>query len=141
MSVVSFQERTFRWFQAIVFAVEEINQSPSLLPGVKLGYHIMDSCFRYPHSLTAAVSMISGGNKTCGPTKPAKLLIGDSSSTQSILLSKTLIPLKIAMVRLLIDVWPFENVGCNICYHFIWMVPLTRFVCFNLPHFNHMPTY
>ncbi|NP_001121719.1 olfactory receptor CR1 isoform 1 precursor [Danio rerio] len=48
--------------------------------------------------LTAAMSMISGGNKTCGPTKPAKLLIGDSSSTQSILLSTTLVPLKIPML-------------------------------------------
>nr|AAW38958.1 putative pheromone receptor CPpr9 [Cyprinidae sp. EA-2004] len=96
-----FQERTYRWFQAIVFTVEEINQNPSLLPGVKLGYHIMDSCSRYPHSLTAAMSMISGGNKTCGPTKPAKLLIGDSSSTQSILLSTTLVPLKIPMISYL----------------------------------------
>uniref|UniRef100_A0A9J8AF87 Olfactory receptor C family, r1 n=1 Tax=Cyprinus carpio carpio TaxID=630221 RepID=A0A9J8AF87_CYPCA len=97
----SFQENSVQWAQAIVFAVEEINRSPSLLPGVQLGYHVMDSCSRYPHSLMAAMSMISGGNKTCGTTRPAKVLIGDSSSTQSILLSRTLRPLQIAVVSYL----------------------------------------
>lgn len=121
LSVVSFQEHSVRWVQAIVFAVEEINRSPSLLPGVQLGYHIMDSCSRYPHSLMAAMSMISGGNKTCGTTRPAKVIIGDSSSTQSILLSKTLSPLQITVVRLYypprnsrIDVWLFVNMQYNI---------------------------
>lgn len=98
--MVSFQERSIRWIQAVVFAVEEINQSPTLLPGVRLGYHIMDSCARYPNGLMAAISMISGGNETCGTIRPAKLLIGDSSSTQTILLSRTLSPLQITVVRL-----------------------------------------
>ncbi|TRY96337.1 hypothetical protein DNTS_021834 [Danionella cerebrum] len=92
---VNFQERSFRWFQAVVFAVEEINQNPSLLPGVRLGYHIMDSCTRYPHSLLAGMSLVTGGNDTCGNIKPTKLIIGDSSSTHSTLLSRTLRPLQI----------------------------------------------
>ncbi|XP_059420352.1 extracellular calcium-sensing receptor [Carassius carassius] len=98
---LNFEENSVQWAQAIIFAVEEINRSPSLLPGVQLGYHVMDSCSRYPHSLTAAMSMISGGNKTCGTTRPAKVLIGDSSSTQSILLSRTLRPLQIAVISYL----------------------------------------
>ncbi|XP_043120070.1 extracellular calcium-sensing receptor [Puntigrus tetrazona] len=98
---LGFQENSVPWVQAIVFAVEEINRSPSLLPGVRLGYHIMDSCSRYPHSLTAAMSMISGGNKTCGTARPAKVIIGDSSSTQSVLLSRTLSPLQIAVISYL----------------------------------------
>ncbi|XP_073706252.1 olfactory receptor CR1 [Garra rufa] len=98
---LGFQDHSVRWTQAVVFAVEEINRSPSLLPGVRLGFHVMDSCSRYPHSLMAAMSMISGGNKTCGITKPAKVLIGDSSSTQSILLSRTLSPLQIPMISYL----------------------------------------
>uniref|UniRef100_A0A671KT73 Extracellular calcium-sensing receptor-like n=1 Tax=Sinocyclocheilus anshuiensis TaxID=1608454 RepID=A0A671KT73_9TELE len=101
LSAVSFQEHSVHWVQAIVFAVEEINRSPSLLPGVQLGYHIMDSCSRYPQSLMATMSMISGGNKTCGTTRPAKVIIGDSSSTQSILLSRTLSPLQIAVISYL----------------------------------------
>ncbi|XP_057203742.1 extracellular calcium-sensing receptor [Triplophysa rosa] len=95
------QERSMRWVQAVVFAVEEINRNPFLLPGIQLGYHIQDSCSRYPYSLRSALSMISGGNHTCSNTRPAKLIIGDSASTQSIILSTTLRPLQIAMISYL----------------------------------------
>lgn len=99
LSVIRLQERSMRWVQAVVFAVEEINRNPFLLPGIQLGYHIQDSCSRYPYSLRSALSMISGGNQTCSNTRPAKLIIGDSASTQSIIMSTTLRPLQIAMVH------------------------------------------
>ncbi|XP_070761577.1 olfactory receptor CU1 [Enoplosus armatus] len=43
----------------MVFAVEEINHNSSLLPGVKLGYRIMDSCDHVHTSLQALFSLIS----------------------------------------------------------------------------------
>ncbi|KAM6933295.1 extracellular calcium-sensing receptor-like [Xenentodon cancila] len=43
----------------MVFAVEEINHSSVLLPGVKLGYRIMDSCDNVPTSLQALLSLFS----------------------------------------------------------------------------------
>lgn len=43
----------------MVFAVEEINHSSVLLPGVKLGYRIMDSCDNVHTSLQALFSLIS----------------------------------------------------------------------------------
>ncbi|XP_072551965.1 olfactory receptor CR1 [Salminus brasiliensis] len=96
-----FQESPVQWAQAVVFAVEEINRNPALLPGIRLGYRIMDSCTRHPFSLRAALSMISGGNGTCETTRPVKLIIGDSSSTQCIILSKTLSPLHVPMISYL----------------------------------------
>ncbi|KAI4896231.1 hypothetical protein NFI96_004351, partial [Prochilodus magdalenae] len=69
-----FQESPMQWAQAVVFAVEEINRDPSLLPGVRLGYRIMDSCTRHPFTLRAAMSMISGGNGTCETTRPISYL-------------------------------------------------------------------
>uniref|UniRef100_A0A3Q3IIX8 G-protein coupled receptors family 3 profile domain-containing protein n=1 Tax=Monopterus albus TaxID=43700 RepID=A0A3Q3IIX8_MONAL len=39
-----FDYRAFRWMMTMVFTVEEINRNSRLLPGVKLGYRIMDSC-------------------------------------------------------------------------------------------------
>lgn len=43
----------------MVFTVEEINQNSSLLPGVKLGYRLMDSCDHVHTSLQALFSLIS----------------------------------------------------------------------------------
>ncbi|KAI5097940.1 hypothetical protein C0J45_11667 [Silurus meridionalis] len=100
-SCSEFQESPVQWAQAVVFAVEEINRNPYLLPGVRLGYRIMDSCTRYPHSLRAVMSMISGGNGTCETTRPAKLIIGDSASTQCIILSRVLSPLRVPMISYL----------------------------------------
>ncbi|KAM4567023.1 olfactory receptor CU1 [Odontesthes bonariensis] len=41
----------------MVFAVEEINHNSNLLPGIKLGYRIMDSCDNVHSSLQALLSL------------------------------------------------------------------------------------
>lgn len=43
----------------MVFAVEEINRNSTLLPGVRLGYRIMDSCDHVHTSLQALFSLVS----------------------------------------------------------------------------------
>ncbi|KAF5895959.1 extracellular calcium-sensing receptor-like [Clarias magur] len=96
-----FQESLVHWAQAVVFAVEEINRNSFLLPGIRLGYRIVDTCTRYPYSLRAGMSMISGGNGSCETTRPAKILIGDSDSTQSIIMSRVLTPLHVPMISYL----------------------------------------
>ncbi|XP_039987205.1 extracellular calcium-sensing receptor [Xiphias gladius] len=53
-----FDHRAFRWMMTMVFAVEEINHDSSLLPGVKLGYRIMDSCDHVHTSMQALFSLI-----------------------------------------------------------------------------------
>ncbi|XP_008303661.1 olfactory receptor CU1 [Stegastes partitus] len=57
-----FDHRAFRWMMTMVFAVEEINRNSSLLPGVKLGYRIMDSCDHVHTSLRALFSLVSHSN-------------------------------------------------------------------------------
>uniref|UniRef100_A0AAV2J443 G-protein coupled receptors family 3 profile domain-containing protein n=1 Tax=Knipowitschia caucasica TaxID=637954 RepID=A0AAV2J443_KNICA len=59
----SFDFRAFRWMMTMVFAVEEINGDLSLLPGVKLGYRIMDSCDHVHTSLQAVFSLLSQTNE------------------------------------------------------------------------------
>lgn len=58
----SFDHRAFRWMMTMVFAVEEINRDSRLLPGVKLGYRIMDSCDHVHTSMQALFSLISYSN-------------------------------------------------------------------------------
>ena len=44
------------------------------------------------------MSLISGGNHSCKSTGPVRVIIGDASSTQTIMLSRTLIPLQVPLV-------------------------------------------
>uniref|UniRef100_A0AAY4DPH0 G-protein coupled receptors family 3 profile domain-containing protein n=1 Tax=Denticeps clupeoides TaxID=299321 RepID=A0AAY4DPH0_9TELE len=53
-----FDVRAFRWVQTMVFAIEEINNS-SLLPGVRLGYRILDSCDHVHTGLRSVMSLVS----------------------------------------------------------------------------------
>ena len=57
-----------KYTYAMAFAVEEINHHSTLLPGVKLGYHILDSCGIYPWSLQSAMSMVGGDTQHCNLT-------------------------------------------------------------------------
>ena len=54
----------------MVFAVEEINHNSSLLPGVKLGYQIMDSCDHVHTSLQALFSLVSHSEALISEVKP-----------------------------------------------------------------------
>uniref|UniRef100_A0A3B4AAK1 G-protein coupled receptors family 3 profile domain-containing protein n=1 Tax=Periophthalmus magnuspinnatus TaxID=409849 RepID=A0A3B4AAK1_9GOBI len=59
-ALFSFDFRAFRWMMTMVFAVEEINRDLSLLPGVKLGYRLLDSCDQVHTSLQSVLSLVSG---------------------------------------------------------------------------------
>ncbi|XP_061683500.1 extracellular calcium-sensing receptor [Syngnathoides biaculeatus] len=94
----------------MVFAVEEINQSPHLLPGVTLGYHIHDSCALHPWATRAALSLVSGDSSTCTPgaaplalseegdEKGVPLIIGGASSKTAMILSRVLGPLSVPLM-------------------------------------------
>ncbi|XP_064841650.1 extracellular calcium-sensing receptor-like [Oncorhynchus masou masou] len=73
---------------------------PFLLPGIRLGYRILDSCNQHPWSLRGALSLVSGGNIRSRPSSacPVSLVIGDASSTQTIILARTLGPLSVPVI-------------------------------------------
>ncbi|XP_056230202.1 extracellular calcium-sensing receptor-like [Seriola aureovittata] len=104
---------SLKYMYAMAFAVEEINRNSTLLPGVKLGYRIVDGCSRYPWALQVALSLVGGDERSCSLTasmphsasyeqsgetssQPIPLLIGASSSTTGIILSRILGPLSIS---------------------------------------------
>ncbi|XP_014874222.1 olfactory receptor CU1 [Poecilia latipinna] len=61
-----FDHRAFRWMMTMAFAVEEINNKSSLLPGVKLGYRILDSCDNVHSSLQALFSLVTFSESAAG---------------------------------------------------------------------------
>uniref|UniRef100_UPI003AACCE45 extracellular calcium-sensing receptor-like n=1 Tax=Centroberyx gerrardi TaxID=166262 RepID=UPI003AACCE45 len=83
----------------MVFAVGEINHNAILLPGVRLSYHILDSCGRHPWALQGALSLVGGDSHSCGP--PVPLVIGGASSTTGKILSRTLGPLSVPVISYL----------------------------------------
>ena len=94
--LLRFNFRTFRWMQTMIFAIEEINRNPSLLPGVTLGYKIYDSCSTPYHALRAAMELMEGDGGevggglggTCSVSVP--VVIGDGGSTQSLVVARFL---------------------------------------------------
>ncbi|AWO98860.1 putative extracellular calcium-sensing receptor-like isoform 2 [Scophthalmus maximus] len=104
-----------QYIYAMVFAVEEINHSTTLLPGVKLGYHIHDSCGLPLWALRAALSLVGGDSTSCNstamPDYPAgygeksgerrgevPLIIGGDSSITAQILSRLLGPLSVPLM-------------------------------------------
>lgn len=69
----------------MMYAVDEINHSTTLLPGVKVGYRIFDSCGRPPWALQAVLSLVGGdavrcasvnGSATAGSDEQVNLMKG-----------------------------------------------------------------
>uniref|UniRef100_A0A672GAE8 Extracellular calcium-sensing receptor-like n=1 Tax=Salarias fasciatus TaxID=181472 RepID=A0A672GAE8_SALFA len=54
--------RDFQFAQAMLFAIEEINKSSDLLPGISLGYILYDSCGSIARSVKVALSLANGND-------------------------------------------------------------------------------
>uniref|UniRef100_A0A3B4YKF3 Olfactory receptor C family, x3 n=1 Tax=Seriola lalandi dorsalis TaxID=1841481 RepID=A0A3B4YKF3_SERLL len=78
-----FSARALRWIQTMIFAIKEINQRSDLLPQLKLGFHIRDSCDNIPVSLRALLLLVNG--QTVSP-----VIIGDAGSGVSMALLRSL---------------------------------------------------
>ncbi|XP_027136175.1 extracellular calcium-sensing receptor-like [Larimichthys crocea] len=85
-----------QYVHAMLFALEEINHSTTLLPGVKLGYHIRDSCALHPWAMQAALSLVGGDSPSCD--QPVPLIIGGSSSIAAKILCSILGPLSVPLM-------------------------------------------
>ncbi len=108
----------------MTFAIKEINKRNDLLPNLKLGYHIRDSCYDIPVSLRESFLLINGqpervfkakskkrdedpksyivSNLSCAAVQRAvsPVIIGDAASGVSIALLRSLGSFHIPLVRL-----------------------------------------
>ncbi|XP_062329911.1 extracellular calcium-sensing receptor-like [Osmerus eperlanus] len=115
----NFSPRALRWMQTMVFAVREINQREDLLPQLKLGFHIRDSCDDVHTSLQEALFLVNGKPETarasggadlpgpgtrqglgCSAARKARspVIIGDAGSGVSMALLRTLGSFNIPLV-------------------------------------------
>uniref|UniRef100_A0A4W3HLC4 Extracellular calcium-sensing receptor-like n=1 Tax=Callorhinchus milii TaxID=7868 RepID=A0A4W3HLC4_CALMI len=56
----SFDFRSFRLVQTMIFAIEEINRNQNLLPNLTLGYRILDDCSSSTIATKAALALVNG---------------------------------------------------------------------------------
>ncbi|XP_029027447.1 extracellular calcium-sensing receptor-like [Betta splendens] len=105
---------SLQYVYSMVFALEEINLSKTLLPGVKLGYHIFDSCGQPLWAPQTILSLAGGDSATCNFTEdstqngeeikgvtghhPVPLIIGGASSVTAEIQSRVLGPLSISYI-------------------------------------------
>ena len=88
----------------MIFAVEEINRDPFLLPNLTLGFLAADTCLAEGTTLGAALAMVTGQDASvagteCGATPEVPVIIGDARSSASIVVAQTLGPFDLPMVR------------------------------------------
>ncbi|XP_030648560.1 extracellular calcium-sensing receptor-like [Chanos chanos] len=97
-----FDPRAFRWALTLRLAVEEINQREDLLPNHTLGYKIFDSCFTPVTAQRAVLAALNGQDvahsSMCSGAGPLLAVIGESGSSQTIVLSRTLQPFEIPLI-------------------------------------------
>uniref|UniRef100_A0AAR2ISD6 G-protein coupled receptors family 3 profile domain-containing protein n=1 Tax=Pygocentrus nattereri TaxID=42514 RepID=A0AAR2ISD6_PYGNA len=103
LNCMSVDFRTIQFSQSLIFAIEEINNSSSLLPGVSLGYKMYDTCSSTAMGVRMALALINGNensalNEQC--TKPAQVqaIIGETYSSVSMAIAKSVGPFSIPLI-------------------------------------------
>ena len=100
----SFNQRAYRWLRTMVFAVEEINSDPHLLPNLTLGYLAADTCLAESTTLSTALTMVTGlqvsrAGDGCQSAPAVPVIIGDARSSSSMVIADTLGVFDVPMVR------------------------------------------
>ncbi|XP_035240469.1 extracellular calcium-sensing receptor-like isoform X2 [Anguilla anguilla] len=94
---------SYYYMQTMIFAVEEINRNPQLLPNLTLGYALTDTCFKERTVLGAALGLVTGKDSVvtssrCGRTPKVPVIVGDGPSSGSIVVAHTLSVFRIPTV-------------------------------------------
>ncbi|XP_069463315.1 extracellular calcium-sensing receptor-like [Ambystoma mexicanum] len=92
----SFSFRSYRWVLSMLFAVDEINRNPSLLPNITLGFEILDSCNAVKGALEGITQLTARKedsilNYQCqGSSSKLLAIIGDAGMAQTVAMAQLL---------------------------------------------------
>ncbi|XP_067897690.1 extracellular calcium-sensing receptor-like [Heterodontus francisci] len=99
----SFHLSNFRLMQTMIFAIEEINESKTLLPNITLGYKIYDDCSSSAIASKAALALVNEHQELieypeCKGSSNVAAIIGCDISTSSIAAARAIGSFGIPMV-------------------------------------------
>ncbi|KAM8769874.1 extracellular calcium-sensing receptor-like [Acanthopagrus schlegelii] len=105
LQCTSLNFRGFQFAQAMLFAIEEINNSTELLPGISLGYKIYDACASIARGVRVALALANGNQATFVPSekpcaRPAQVqaIMGETSSSPCMAIATVIGPFHIPMI-------------------------------------------
>ncbi|KAK2847365.1 hypothetical protein Q5P01_010364 [Channa striata] len=105
LECTSLNFRDFQFAQAMIFAIEEINNSTDLLPGISLGYKIYDTCGSIARSVRVALALANSNEITIAQseapcTRPAQVqaIIGETSSSPCMAIATVIGPFHIPLI-------------------------------------------
>uniref|UniRef100_A0A3B4FM42 Extracellular calcium-sensing receptor-like n=1 Tax=Pundamilia nyererei TaxID=303518 RepID=A0A3B4FM42_9CICH len=105
LQCTSLNFRDLQFAQAMLFAIEEINNSTDLLPGISVGYKIYDTCGSVARSVGVTLALANGNENVSVPsktscTKPAyvQAIIGETSSSPTIAVATVIGPFFVPVI-------------------------------------------
>ncbi|XP_017564437.1 extracellular calcium-sensing receptor-like [Pygocentrus nattereri] len=103
LKCMSLDFRAFQYSQSLIFAIEEINNSSSLLPGVTLGYKIYDTCSSMARGVKVAMALINGNDnmaqdEVCTKPDQVQAIIGDTASSPCMAIAKSIGPFSFPII-------------------------------------------
>ncbi|XP_075891864.1 extracellular calcium-sensing receptor-like [Nelusetta ayraudi] len=105
LQCTSLNFRGFQYTQAMLFAIEEINNSTDILPGVSLGYKIYDSCGSIAQGVKVALALANGNEakfsasqKPCSKPAQVQAIMGETSSSPCMAIATVIGPFHIPLI-------------------------------------------
>ncbi|XP_061072486.1 extracellular calcium-sensing receptor-like [Conger conger] len=94
-------QEELQYAQTMIYAIEEINDNSEILPGISLGYRIYDSCPSTLLAVKASLALMNWheeGTKTCLRPSSVHAVIGETFSSSTIGIARTLGPFHIPVL-------------------------------------------
>ncbi|XP_064159319.1 extracellular calcium-sensing receptor-like [Anguilla rostrata] len=103
LQCTSLNLREFQYAQTMIFAIEEINNSTDLLPGISLGYKMYDSCGSSATAGKAGLALTNGYQDSasaapCSERAAVQAILGETSSSPTIAISTSIGPFHIPLI-------------------------------------------